>query len=91
MKLATKLTILAISLTTSMSAWAEGQHYVGVGLGALNIGNGISKKACSAVISSLAMISVNIWGQRSALVQPAVPVAVRREQPKNGSILWPTT
>ncbi|TLS66156.1 porin family protein [Mariprofundus erugo] len=45
MKLGTKLAILAIGLTTATPVWAEGQHYVGVGLGALNIGNGISKKA----------------------------------------------
>ncbi|WP_018293574.1 porin family protein [Mariprofundus ferrooxydans] len=41
--IATITTLLA--LTFSMPAWAAGSHYVGLGAGAINLGNGLNKKA----------------------------------------------
>ncbi|PIP01718.1 MAG: porin family protein [Zetaproteobacteria bacterium CG12_big_fil_rev_8_21_14_0_65_54_13] len=39
------IAIAALTLTLSLPAWADGSHYIGVGAGAINLGNGLSKKA----------------------------------------------
>ena len=40
----TRAVFIAILLAAPASAWAAGEHYVGLGLGALNLGNGINNK-----------------------------------------------
>jgi len=39
------ITAAALTLTPSLPAWADGSHYIGVGAGAINLGNDLSKKA----------------------------------------------